>query len=155
MSIGAQAQAELLLRLVVALVLGALIGLERERRGHAAGFRTMAMVSVGSCLFTLVGAELFGGDRTDPTRIAAQVVTGIGFLGAGAILREQGTIRGLTTAATIWVVAAIGMAAGFGAYVLAAGCTALVLVGLIVMRFVRRRFLRALVPTDEEDREGA
>ena len=128
--------------------------MERERRGHAAGFRTMAMVSVGSCLFTLVGAELFGGSRVDPTRIAAQVVTGIGFLGAGAILRAGGSIRGLTTAATIWVVAAIGMAAGFGAYVLAAGCTALVLAALVLMRLVRRRFIGTLVPPDEEDREG-
>ncbi len=139
---------------MVALLLGAAVGLERERRGHGAGFRTMAMVSVGACLFTLLGAELFRGPGTDPTRIAAQVVTGIGFLGAGAILRDQGNIRGLTTAATIWVVAAIGMAAGFGAYVLAAGCTGLVLAGLIVMRLVRRRFLRGLVPTDDEDAEG-
>src|SRR5262249_8212306 len=114
------AQAELLLRLAVALVLGAAIGLERTRRAHAAGFRTMAMVSVGSCLFTLLGDAIVG-SRTDPTRIAAQVVTGIGFLGAGTILREGGGIRGLTSAATIWVVAAIGMAAGFGFYVLAVG----------------------------------
>jgi putative Mg2+ transporter-C (MgtC) family protein len=135
---------------VVALILGAVIGLERERRRHPAGFRTMAMVSVGSCLFTLLGARLFVGG-TDPTRIAAQVVTGVGFLGAGAILREGGGVRGLTTAATIWVVAAIGMAAGFGTYVIAVGCTALVLTGLISMRVLRRRLLRRLLPPEEED----
>ena len=126
------------------------MGLERERRGHGAGFRTMAMVSSGSCLFTLMGSALFG-SGTDPTRIAAQVVTGIGFLGAGAILREGGGVRGLTTAATIWVVAAIGMAAGFGVYVLAVGTTALVLVGLTTMRLLRGRILRRLVGAEEEE----
>lgn len=139
----------MLLRLLVALVLGAAIGLERTQRNHAAGFRTMAMVSVGSCLFTLLGDVILG-SRTDPTRIAAQVVTGIGFLGAGAILREGGGIRGLTTAATIWVVAAIGMAAGFGFYVLAVGATGLVLVALVTMRVVRPRILR-LLPGREDD----
>ena len=134
----------------MALVLGAVVGLERERRGHAAGFRTMAMVSSGSCLFTLLGAALFA-SGIDPTRIAAQVVTGVGFLGAGAILREGGGVKGLTTAATIWVVAAIGMAAGFGVYVLAVGTTALVLVGLITMRILRGRILRRLVPAEEEE----
>jgi putative Mg2+ transporter-C (MgtC) family protein len=140
---------------VAAIVLGAAIGLERERRHHPAGFRTMAMVSAGSCLFTLLGATLFQ-SSTDPTRIAAQVVTGVGFLGAGAILRAGGGIRGLTTAATIWVVAAIGMAAGFGAYVIAVGGTALVLGALIAMRFLRRRMLGFLLlrEEDEEDEEG-
>jgi putative Mg2+ transporter-C (MgtC) family protein len=138
---------------VVALVLGAAIGLERTRRQHAAGFRTMAMVCVGSCLYTLLGAELFGGGRGDPTRIAAQVVSGIGFLGAGTILRDSGGIRGLTTAATIWVVAAIGMAAGFGTYVLAIGGAALVLLALIVMRLVRHPLLRLLPFTDDDEAE--
>lgn len=138
---------------MVALVLGAMIGLERTRRRHAAGFRTMAMVSVGSCLFTLLGAEIIG-SRTDPTRIAAQVVTGIGFLGAGTILRGADGIRGLTTAATIWVVAAIGMAAGFGFYVLAVGATAIVLVALVVMRLVRHPLLRLIpAPTEDEEEE--
>jgi putative Mg2+ transporter-C (MgtC) family protein len=137
---------------VVALLLGAAVGLERERRGHPAGFRTMGMVAVGSCLFTLLGAML-ASRVTDPTRIAAQVVTGIGFLGAGAILREGGSVRGLTTAATIWAVAAIGMAAGFGAYVLATGCAVLVLAALITMRVLRRRLLARLLPVDEEDRD--
>ena len=153
--IDALQQAELLLRLLVALLLGAAIGLERTRRQHAAGFRTMAMVSVGACLFTLLGSVL-GSRTTDPTRIAAQVVTGIGFLGAGAILREGTGIRGLTTAATIWVVAAIGMAAGFGLYVLAVGATLLVLVALIAMRVLRQHILRILLPFggEEDDDRG-
>jgi putative Mg2+ transporter-C (MgtC) family protein len=112
----------------------------------------MAMVSVGSCLFTLLGDVVLAG-RTDPTRIAAQVVTGVGFLGAGTILRGNDGIRGLTTAATIWVVAAIGMAAGFGFYVLAVGTTALVLLALIVMRILREQILRILLPLDEDEDE--
>lgn len=140
-----------MLRLLVAVVLGALIGLERERHNHPAGLRTMSMVSVGSCLFTLLGASLFRGPGEDPTRIAAQIVTGVGFLGAGAILRDGGGIRGLTTAATIWVVAAIGMAAGFGAYVLAIGGTALVLLALLSMRLLRHWLLPRLLQPDEED----
>ena len=133
-------------------MLGAVIGLERARQQHAAGFRTMAMVSVGSCLFTLLGDVVLS-RNTDPTRIAAQVVTGIGFLGAGTILREGGGVRGLTTAATIWVVAGIGMAAGFGFYVLAAGATALVVAALIAMRLVRPHLVRVL-PGQEEEEEG-
>jgi putative Mg2+ transporter-C (MgtC) family protein len=98
----------------------------------------MAMVSVGSCLFTLLGAEL-GGKNTDPTRIAAQVVTGVGFLGAGAILRHGFSIHGLTTAASIWVVAAIGMAVGFGLYLLPTMCSVMVVVALVSIREMEAR----------------
>ena len=107
---------EVLLRLFVAAVLGGAIGLEREWRERQAGLRTHLVVSVGSALFTLVSAYGFNdfGARVDPTRIAAQIVTGIGFLGAGAIIRQGLSVRGLTTAATLWLVAAIGMAAGAG-----------------------------------------
>jgi putative Mg2+ transporter-C (MgtC) family protein len=115
---------EELLRVAVAAVLGGAVGLERELREREAGFRTHMLVAVGSALFTLVSAYGFrdflvhGGSvvRADPTRIAAQIVTGIGFLGAGAIIRQGLSIRGLTTAATLWVVAAIGLAAGAGYY---------------------------------------
>src|SRR5207245_11049438 len=94
----------------------------------------------GSCLFSALGAELVD-PHTDPTRIAAQVVTGIGFLGAGAILRQGDTVKGLTTAASIWVVAAIGMACGFGLYVLAGLATILAVVALIAVARVEKRYL--------------
>jgi len=145
-----ESQAQFLLRLVVALVFGAMIGLERRRRGHPAGFRTMAMVCVGSCLFTLLG-EAVTSSNIDPTRIAAQVVTGIGFLGAGLIIRQGRAVIGVTTAASIWVVAAIGMAAGFGAYLLAAGCTFLVLITLVVLRIVEVRVLSLKAEDSDED----
>jgi putative Mg2+ transporter-C (MgtC) family protein len=107
---------EVLLRLFVAAVLGGAIGLERELRERQAGLRTHLVVSVGAALFTLVSAYGFTGfdGKVDPTRIAAQIVTGIGFLGAGAIIRQGLSVRGLTTAASLWLVAAIGMAAGAG-----------------------------------------
>ncbi len=105
-------QLEILGRLVLAGLLGALIGLERELRGYPAGIRTLALVAVGSALFTDV-SRLMGGDD----RVAAQIVTGIGFIGAGVIFREGYTVRGITTAATIWSAAAVGMAVGIELYV--------------------------------------
>ena len=135
---------EELWRVVVAAGLGGAVGLERELREREAGFRTHLLVSVGSCLFTLVSAYGFneflvgGGNvvRTDPTRIAAQIVTGIGFLGAGAIIRQGFSVRGLTTAATLWVVAAIGMASGAGYFSAAVITTALVLFSLWPLRIL-------------------
>jgi putative Mg2+ transporter-C (MgtC) family protein len=138
---------EELLRVVVAAGLGGAVGLERELREREAGFRTHLLVSVGSCLFTIVSAYGFheflvgGGNivRADPTRIAAQVVTGIGFLGAGAIIRQGFSVRGLTTAATLWVVAAIGMASGAGYWSAAVITTALVLFSLWPLRLLAFR----------------
>jgi len=131
-----------LLRLVVAAGLGAAIGVEREVRDREAGIRTHLLVSLGSALFTIVSAYGFheflssGASvvRADPTRIAAQIVTGIGFLGAGAIIREGISVRGLTTAASLWVVAAIGMAAGAGYYWPAVAATVLTLFALWPLR---------------------
>jgi putative Mg2+ transporter-C (MgtC) family protein len=108
----------------------------------------MAMVSAGSCLFTSLGDLVV--NVGDPTRIAAQVVTGIGFLGAGTIVRIGPNVLGLTTAAAIWVVAGIGMAAGFGAYLLAVGCAALVVAALIALRIAEVRVLRLKPPRPED-----
>jgi putative Mg2+ transporter-C (MgtC) family protein len=149
---------EELLRVVVAAGLGGLVGLERELREREAGFRTHMLVSVGSALFTLVSAYGFheflvgGGNvvRADPTRIAAQIVTGIGFLGAGAIIRQGFSVRGLTTAATLWVVAAIGMASGAGYYTAAVITTALVLFSLWPLRIFAFRVMQRVRP--ETDR---
>lgn len=117
-----------LLSLTVALALGAFIGLERELSDKAAGLRTNILICVGSCLFAILSRQFASATGADSTRIAAQIVSGIGFLGAGAIMREGEHVTGLTTAATIWVVAAIGVAAGFGFFSLAAAAAAMTLV---------------------------
>jgi len=132
--------ADLMLRLLVALALGAIVGLERERQERAAGLRTVTMVSLGSCLFTIIGA--YGFANTDPSRVAAQIVTGIGFLGAGTIFLRKDLVRGLTTAATIWAVAAIGMAAGTAQYFEAAFTTLLILGVLMVLKPIEKRFFK-------------
>ena len=147
---------EALLRLALAAVLGGLIGVERELREREAGLRTHLLVSVGSALFTIVSAYGFeefleSGEavvRADPTRIAAQIVTGIGFLGAGAIIRQGFSVRGLTTAATLWVVAAVGLAAGAGYYSAAVITTALVLVALWPLRIIAYQLLHRFRPED-------
>jgi putative Mg2+ transporter-C (MgtC) family protein len=140
---------ESLLRLSLAAVLGGMIGVERELREREAGLRTHLLVALGSALFTIVGAygfHAFLGSgqsvvRADPTRIAAQIVTGIGFRGAGAIIRQGLSVRGLTTAATLWVVAAVGLAAGAGYYSAAVITTAVVLVALWPLRVMAYRML--------------
>ena len=142
--------AEVLLRLGLAAVFGGALGLERELREREAGLRTHLLVSVGSALFTIVSAYGFreflnSGEsvvRADPTRIAAQIVTGIGFLGAGAIIRQGLSVRGLTTAATLWVVAAIGMAVGAGYYSAAATTTIVALIALWPLRMLAWRIVR-------------
>lgn len=115
-----------------------LLGLEREWHGHPAGIKTLGLVGVGSCLFAGLGLETFG-STTDPTRIAAQIVTGVGFLGAGAILRQGNEVRGLTTAAAIWLAAAVGMSIGFGFYVPGIFTTILVLSMLTLLRPIEAR----------------
>lgn len=126
-----------LIRLLLAVAAGGLIGLEREFRDKAAGFRTLIFICTGAALFTILSHQL--GGVNDPVRIAANIVTGVGFLGAGTILQSRGSVVGLTTAATLWVVAAIGMAVGFGASVEAAGATVLVLIVLIPLRSLEAR----------------
>ena len=138
-----------LLRLGLALLLGALVGLERERGERAAGLRTHALVALGSCLVMLVSAfgfaDILGTHDVvlDPSRIAAQVVSGIGFIGAGTILFRKEIVRGLTTAAAIWVVAAIGLACGAGLLIEAGLTTALTLAVLTFMRPLREYLHRA------------
>ena len=136
-----------ILRLLAAAGLGAAIGLEREHLDRGAGLRTHALVSIASALFTIISAygfaDLVTANRTvaiDPTRIAAQIVTGIGFLGAGLIILRKNTVYGLTTAASVWAVAAIGMAAGAGMYLLAAITTALMLLILSGLKPIEERF---------------
>lgn len=118
------------LRLIVAMVLGGIIGLERDYRAKDAGFRTHFLVAVGSALFTLLSMYGFAEGVRDTSRVAAQVVSGIGFLGAGLIVFQKNVVHGLTTAAGLWVTAAVGMACGTGQYYLAAFVTMLMLVGL-------------------------
>jgi putative Mg2+ transporter-C (MgtC) family protein len=139
---------EALLRLALAAVLGAAVGLERELRDREAGLRTHLLVALGSALFTIAGAYGFHTLRTDPTRVAAQIVTGIGFLGAGAIIRQGFIVRGLTTAATLWVVAAIGLAVGAGYYSGAVIATAVVLFSLYPLRIVAYRVVVRFRPED-------
>lgn len=129
-----QLELTLALRLVIAAFLGAVIGYERELRRRSAGFRTFAAVSLGACLFSIVSVIVVPEGR-ETTRIAAQIVTGVGFLGAGVILHGQGHISGLTTAATLWTTAGVGMAVGYGLYILAV-VTTLLLVFLLLLRFV-------------------
>lgn len=133
-----------LLRGGFAVLCGAIIGIERERRGKPAGFRTNTLICFGSALYMLVSEFIMrqlGGQSVDPTRIAAQVVTGIGFLGAGTIIQSRGTITGLTSAATIWVVAGIGLIVGAGFPWLGLLCTVLVLMTLVVLGRIEPKLL--------------
>jgi putative Mg2+ transporter-C (MgtC) family protein len=138
----------MLLRMGLALLLGGLIGFEREQSNHAAGLRTNTLVCLGSCLLMMLSMYGFGdfanepNVRLDPARLAAQVITGIGFLGAGTILFTGKSITGLTTAASLWVVSAIGLAVGAGFYLAAVTATGSVYFILWAMNKVEKRFLR-------------
>ena len=128
-------------KLILAVVLGALIGIEREVAHKSAGMRTHALVALGSALFT-VSPALLSGPTIDPTRIAAQVVTGIGFLGAGIIFLDKSQVKGLTTAAGVWVSAAIGMAVGFGLTEVAVWATLLTILVFLVLWPIEQRFVK-------------
>lgn len=124
-------------RLILAMLIGCVVGWERKRKGQVAGLRTFTLISMGACLAMLlsiyVPQEYLGLKNGDPGRIAAQVVTGVGFLGGGAMIQQKGSIRGLTTAAGIWVVATLGMAVGVGMYAAAVVATVLVMITLITL----------------------
>ncbi|MGH7475759.1 MAG: MgtC/SapB family protein [Longimicrobiales bacterium] len=152
---------DFLLQLVLAAVLGGVVGLEREINGKPAGFRTNLLICVGAALLTGLSLGIAQAadpltTSADPARIAAQIVSGIGFLGAGTILQSRGAVTGLTTAATLWVVAAIGIAVGAGVYEEAIGATALVILALIVLGkgealLIRRRHTSTLTISTEAD----
>ena len=110
---------DLIIRITIAAILGAIIGAEREVHGKAAGLRTNLLICLGAAVFTIISRQMAEGTEDSLTRIAAQIVTGVGFLGAGAIIQDRGGVHGLTTAATIWLVASIGMACGAGFFSLA------------------------------------
>jgi putative Mg2+ transporter-C (MgtC) family protein len=132
---------DLTLRLLLAAGLGAAIGVEREIRQKPAGLRTNVLIGVGSALFTMISLQV-GAVSGTPDRIAAQIVTGIGFLGAGAIMRSGLSVHGMTTAATIWVNAAIGMAAGAGEYAMATMATAITILVLVALPPIEAFFAR-------------
>ena len=139
-------QLDIAVRLVLASLLGAAVGFEREIHGHPAGMRTHLLVSLGSAAFSILSLYFFtspaapnGSLPTDPSRIAAQIVSGIGFLGAGAILKYGTSVRGLTTAASLWATAAVGMAAGSGAWLVAIVTTVLVVLSLGPLNWVIAR----------------
>lgn len=129
----------IVLKLLIAAALGGLIGLEREIHRKPAGLRTNMFICLGSALFTILSAEVVAGTTNDPGRIAAQIITGIGFIGAGAIIRERGSVVGLTTAATIFVVASVGMAVGMGMYVTGFFATVVILLALSFLGWAEKR----------------
>lgn len=136
---------------MTAALLGALLGFEREIKHKNAGLRTNILISVGAALFTLMSYELAEGANADPGRVAAQIVTGIGFLGAGAIMRTDSGVQGLTTAATVWVNAAVGVAVGGGEYHLAFIATGVTLAALLVLQPLESIIARRFGRTDEPD----
>jgi putative Mg2+ transporter-C (MgtC) family protein len=145
-----------LIRCGAAALCGAMIGLERELRRKPAGFRTNILICIGAAMYMTAGLLVIdeGNQNGDPTRIAAQVVTGIGFLGAGTILQANGRVTGLTSAATIWVVAAIGIISGAGYPILAFVASCMVVLTLVVLREVENRFLDPASMDDGNSRDG-
>ena len=136
-------QIDIAFRLLIAAVLGAVIGFEREIHDHPAGMRTHLLVALGSAIFTVVSIYGFGNPEVaDPSRVAAQIVTGIGFHGAGAIIKYGTSVRGLTTAASLWATAAVGMAVGAGWWILAGVSSAIVVVSLWPLNVVLKRMRR-------------
>ncbi len=131
-----------ILAVVLAVVLGAVVGIERELKQKAAGLRTNVLICVGAAVFTIISKKMGAEDNQSITRIAAQIVTGVGFLGAGAIIRDRAGVLGLTTATTIWLVASIGMACGAGYYKLALATTVIVISVLIGLSYLERAVRR-------------
>jgi len=133
---------EIIIRLAVSLLLGGVIGYERERDAQPAGLRTHMILTLGACLAMVLSINISALRGSDPTRLAAQVISGIGFLGAGAILRYGFNIKGLTTAASLWTMAVVGLAVGYGYYLVGVVTTGLMLVTLTVINILENRFIR-------------
>lgn len=151
---GSLSDTDAALRLLLAALLGAVLGMEREYRQKDAGLRTNILIAVGSSLFTMMSIELTAG-QGDPSRVASQIVTGIGFLGGGAILRTKAGVQGLTTAAMIWVNAAIGVAAGGGQYHLAVIATAVTLGAILLLAPIEKYLQRPLGTAEVEPKRPA
>ncbi len=152
---------ELFARLAIAAVLGALMGLERERQSKPAGLRTHIMVTLGAASFALIGTEMLAelgpdqsGARMDPSRVVEGIIGGIGFIGAGSIIRSRGSIEGLTTAASVWVAGGIGAACGVGMYAIAIVTSGFALFTLWVLGTVEHRLIRKPAPRDPEPPAG-
>ncbi len=149
---------DMLLRIGLSLVLGGIIGFERERDSQPAGLRTHMILVVGACLAMMLSINIANAAGTDPTRLAAQVVSGIGFLGAGAILRFGFNVKGLTTATTLWTMAIVGLAIGVGYYAIASITTLVLMIVLSVLDIVEKRFVRInvirSVTVEVHDRKG-
>lgn len=147
---------ELILKIILSATFGGLVGIERQVQGQTAGFRTQLLVCLGACLFTISSIRFYEiyGKMVDPSRIAAQIVVGIGFLGAGAIIKQGDYIRGLTTAATLWVVSAIGVSVGIGDYVIATFATFLTLINLIILKKIENILPRDRYSNIEVEYEG-
>lgn len=144
---------ELFQQLLLAVALGGVIGIEREIAHKSAGLRTHAVVALGSALFTIVSQSL-SGPYIDPTRIAAQIVTGIGFLGAGLIVFDKSKVKGLTTAAGVWTASAIGMAVGFRLYAVAIFAAVLTVLVFVILWPVENRFVKKFAVHDDEESNG-
>jgi len=134
---------EMLMRLGLSVVLGGIIGAEREHNNQPAGLRTHIILVIGACLAMMLSINLGTAAGTDPARLAAQVISGIGFLGAGAILRFGFNVKGLTTATTLWTMAIVGLAVGMGYYLISIITTAVIMIVLSVLDLIERRFVRA------------
>ncbi len=145
-------QAETFFLILIAAFLSMIVGLDRERNEHPAGLRTHMLVGIGSCLFTILSIHAFPGG--DPGRVASQILPGMGFLGAGAILKQRFDIRGLTTAASLWSTAAVGMAVGTGAWLIALGVTMVIWVVLAVIRKLEYSQLETKGRPEKTERTG-
>jgi len=148
-------ETEMIIRILIVIILSGLIGMERKHYHKPAGFRTNVLVGLGSAVLAMTAIYIFNnfntGNNVDIGRLVGQIITGIGFLGAGAIIQARGSVHGLTTAATIWVVAAIGMTVGLGYYILAITATFSVLIVLLILGRIEHKFDKQITKNDSSE----